>query len=112
MRALAPAAALRLPVAANLRRGRPPPPEPALPEGLWSLKLLDSYPYKLARRVNPPPQRRKPKPTPEAEVTREAADAAADQFSDGANGFIRRGRGRLNRARARALALPFPPTKS
>lgn len=102
MRAFAPAAALRRPVVANLRRGWPQPPDAPIPEGLWSLRLLESYPYKLARRANPPPQRRKPKPPPPLEVTREAADAAAEKLKDGANGFIAKGKNRLHSARARA----------
>jgi hypothetical protein len=105
MRAFAPAAALRRPVVANLRRGWPQPPDAPIPEGLWSLRLLESYPYKLARRANPPPQRRKAKPSPPLEVTREAADAAAEKLKDGANGFIAKGKNRLLSARAPRAAV-------
>ena len=100
MRVLAPAAALLRPVVANLRRGRPKPPDAPIPEGLWSHKLLDSYPYKLARRANPP--RRKPKRPPDSEVRPETADAAADKLDDGPNGFISKGRSRLRQARTLA----------
>ena len=104
MRAFAPAAALRRPPVANLRRGHPQPPDAPIPEGLWSLRLLESYPRKLARRANPPPQRRRPKPPPDTEVTRETADAAAEKLKDGANGFLSRGRNRLLTARASRAA--------
>ena len=100
MRVFTPAAALRSPPTANLRRGHRQPPDAPIPEGLWSLRLLESYPYKLARRANPPPQRRKQKPPPGTEVTRETADAAAERLRDGANGFVNKGRSRLKTARA------------
>ena len=98
MRALAPAAALLRPTVANLRRGRPQPPEVPIPEGLWPDKLLHSYPYKLARRANPP--RRKPRRPPGSPVRPETADAAAEKLEDGPNGFIAKGRSRLRAVRA------------
>ena len=101
MRALAPAAALLRPTVANLRRGRPQPPEVPIPEGLWPDKLLHSYPYKLARRANPP--RRKPRRPPGAPVRPETADAAADKLEEGPNGFIVIGRNRLRAVRRLAL---------